>query len=176
MRSSTKTSWQRLATGQGKIGDAAYLIHEIAEVEELQRIQKQTGFKFIGPKNLDQLSRIKRQQWEADFELYYLSAHSKALEAEYEFIAEQVFRVTNGVIKISKLQAAAIDTTRNKEAWQYLLVDGIPMQLHHHFDAWHKPNDKIIPLSKSAQRRLRYNRSTIMLDNLIIYLKNMPIE
>lgn len=130
----------------------------------------------MGPKNLEKLSRTKRQQWESDFELYYLSAHSKALEAEYEFIAEQVFRVTNGAIKMIKLQAAAIDTTRNKEAWQYLLVDGIPMQLHHHFDAWRKRNNEIIPISKSVQKRLGYYRSTIMLDNLIIYLKNMRIE
>ena len=38
--------WRRLATGKGTIGDAAYLVHEIAEVEELQRIQKETGFNF----------------------------------------------------------------------------------------------------------------------------------
>ena len=33
-------AWRRLATGKGTIGDACYLIHEIAEVEELQRIKR----------------------------------------------------------------------------------------------------------------------------------------
>lgn len=73
------TSWRRLATGSGTIGDAAYLVHEIAEVEELQRIQRQTAFDFMG-RNIDALPREERQQWPSDFDRYYRAAHSKALE------------------------------------------------------------------------------------------------
>jgi hypothetical protein len=66
-------SVRRLATGSGTIGDAAYLVHEIAEVEELQRIQRQTGFDFMG-RNIDALPREERQQWPFDFDRYYRAA------------------------------------------------------------------------------------------------------
>ena len=51
-------AWRRLATGKGTIGDACYLIHEIAEVEELQQIKRQTGFDFMG-RNFKRLSNIE---------------------------------------------------------------------------------------------------------------------
>ena len=106
----------------------------------------------------------------------YLLSHSKALEAEYEFIAEQVSNVTNGAVKISKLQAAAIDRTRNQEAWEYLLVNGIPMQEHYHFNSWRKRANEVVPLNKAAQRRLGYQVSQIRLDELIRYIKYIPIK
>lgn len=166
-------AWRRLATGQGKIADAAFLIHEITEVEELQRIQQETGFEFM---KFDFKSAKELKRWKHDFNLYYKQSHSQALEAEYEFIAEQVLKVTNRAIKVSKLQAAAIDPTRNEEAWQHLWVDGVPMEEHHHFDVWLRRANEVVSLGKSTQRRLGYYRKKITIERLIRYLKNMRIN
>lgn len=172
-------AWRNLATGRGTIGDAAYLVHEIAEVEEFQRLKAQNQFDFM--KTTFKPAR-KLRQWQFDFQLYYLQAHSKALEAEYQFIAEQVSKLTNGHIKISALQAAAIDPTRpigdateEMEAWRYMLVDGIAMKKHAHFAAWRHKANEVVFLRKKARKQLGYYRKRITLENLIRYLKQMPI-
>lgn len=168
-------AWRRLATAKGTIGDASYLIHEMAEVKELQQLQQQIGFDFMG-KDFDEMNYEKGKQWTSDFEKYYLSAHSKALEAEYEFIAEQISKVTNRRVKISKLQVAAIDPTREDEALMYLLVDGIPMEKHYEFNAWSKRAGQIVSLSKGTQRRLGYYVPKIIMENLIYYVKIIQID
>lgn len=173
-------AWRNLATGKGTIGDAAYLVHEIAEVEAFQQIQGETLFDLI--KEAFKTGR-ERRQWQSDFNRYYLQCHSKALEAEYEFIAEEVFKVTNGRVDISFLQAAAIDPTRpigdktgDMEAFRYMLVDGMPLKRHAHFAAWLTKANEIVPLRKGAQQQLGYYRKKITLENLIRYLKRMPIN
>ena len=70
-------AWKRLASVQGSIDDARYFVHEMTEVKELQ----QTGFDFMGS-TWANMTRKQKQQWQADFERYYMQAHSKALEAE----------------------------------------------------------------------------------------------
>jgi hypothetical protein len=175
-------AWRRLATGKGTIGDAAYLVHEIAEVEELQRIQRETGFNFMG-RNFNRLTRKQRKRWRSDFLAYFLSSHSKALEKEYEFVAEQVnLYIDDEPLKLSKLQAAAIDPTRrikdstgDTEAWRYMLVEGIAMKKHHHFYRWKARANEVIPISTSTQQRLSYYRPEITRQKLIILVKNMPI-
>lgn len=174
------SAWRNLATGKGTIGNAAYLIHEIAEVEEFQRIKSETNFDFM--KSGFKTGREVRQ-WRSDFNQYYLVCHSKALEAEYEFIADQVFKVTNGRVEISKFQAACIDPTRligdkteDTEGSRYMLVDGMSMKRHAHFETWRGNAHKIVTLRKSAQRKLNYNRKSITLENLIRYLKQVPIN
>jgi len=67
------TAWGRLVTSRGTIGDASYIVHEIAEVKELQRIQQQTNFDFMGL-GVPRLSRKRRRQWESDFDRYYYNA------------------------------------------------------------------------------------------------------
>ena len=174
-------AWRRLATGKGTIGDAAYIIHEVAEVRELQRIQQQTGFDFMG-KNFNNLSRTKRQQWPSDFDRYYKQAHSKALEAEYEFVTEQINRYINDPkLKITKLQAAAIDPTRYvrhgikiTEAARHMFVDGVVMKEHHHYHLWRAT--EMIPLSKAMRRKLSSYRTKIRVDDLIMLVKNKPIK
>lgn len=173
-------AWRNLATGKATLGDAAYLVHEIAEVKELQRIKRETNFDFM-KSDLKTAGSFRR--WRADFRRYYLLCHSKALEAEYEFIAEQVFKVTNRRVKISTLQAAAIDPTRligdgteDTEAYRYMLVDGMPMKRHAHFATWRRKAHQLVPLRKRAQRQLNYYRKQITLENLIRYLKEVPIE
>lgn len=106
-----------------------------------------------------------------------------ALEAEYKFIAQQVIEVSNGRVKISFLQAAAIDPTRHirdgaeeTEAALHLFVEGRPLQEHYHFNAWRRHASKVVSLSKSSQKRIGYSRSKITLSTLIAYIKNKPIN
>lgn len=173
-------AWRRLATAKGTIGDVAYLIHEIAEVEELERVQSQTGFNFMG-KDFKTFRQVK--QWENDFERYYKQAHSKALEAEYQFMAQQLFDVTNGRLQLSFLHVAAIDPTRyislrtqETEAAKYLVVDGVTMKKHRHYNAWCQRANEIVSLGKRTQQRIGYYQKKITLVELIRYVKNMPIN
>jgi hypothetical protein len=176
-------AWRRLVTSKGTIGDAAYIIHEVTEVQELQRIQQQTGFDFMG-KNFEKLSRTKRQQWPSDFNRYYKQAHSKALEAEYEFVTQQINRYINDPkLKITKLQAAAIDPTRyvrpgaeDTEAALHMFVDGVVMKKHHHFSRWRARATERINLSKATRRKLKSYWKKIRLDDLIMLVKNKPIK
>ncbi|MGB0387307.1 MAG: hypothetical protein ACPGWR_21010 [Ardenticatenaceae bacterium] len=165
-------AWRRLATGKGTIGDAIYLIHEVAEVEELLRIRQQTNFDFM---KREFKTEKEVRQWRSDFRRYYLQSHSKALEAEYEFVAKQVIDVTNASVKISKLQAAAIDPTRDEEALSYLLVDGIQMGEHYNFPAWKRRANEVVSLSKSTQKRLAYYQKEVTLENLIRFVKKIPL-
>lgn len=176
------TSWRKLATGKGTIGDAAYLVHEIAEVKELQRIQQKSGFDFMG-RYFDTLPRRRQGPWRHDFNRYYKASHSKALEAEYEFVVEQIIKVTNGSVKISIFQAAAIDPTRyvkpgskDTEAARHMFVDGVAMKEHHHYDAWCQRADEIVRLSASTQQRLGYYSPQTTIKKLIEYVRNMRIK
>jgi len=97
-------------------------------------------------------------------------------------MAKQVNEVTNGRAKISKLQAAAIDPTRRisdateeTEAWVYMLVDGIPMNAHHHFDAWRRRANEVVSLSKGTQQRLAYYEKQVTLEKLIRFVKKIRI-
>lgn len=181
-------AWRRLVTKKGMIGDAAFMVHEMAEIEELQRIQRQTGFDFMGRKvshsrYSSKRSRRERKRWPTDFNRYYKEAHSKALEAEYRFIASQVESVTNGAIKISFLQAAAIDPTRyisprtnETEAARHMFVDGMIMKEHYHYKTWCQRASETVSLSQSMQQRLRDYRKQITLQDIIIQVKNIPIN
>lgn len=40
-------SWKKLANNDGTINDARYLVHEIAEVKELERIKQQKEFDYM---------------------------------------------------------------------------------------------------------------------------------
>ncbi|MGB0386574.1 MAG: hypothetical protein ACPGWR_17330 [Ardenticatenaceae bacterium] len=177
------TAWRRLATSKGTIGDVAYVIHEIAEVKELERIQSETGFDFMG-RAYKKLTKKRRAQWMHDFNRYYYPAHSIALEREYEFIAEEVNRyISDPNLKITRLQAAAIDPTRllnlrtkETEAAKHMFVDGVIMKEHRHYDSWRGRANQFIPLSKAIQRRVGYYRDKITLKNLMALVKNRPIK
>ncbi len=126
-------AWNRLARGEGTVQDAQYLMHEIREVRELQRIQAHTGFDFMG-RDLARMTRRARRNWRADFDRYYIEAHTRALEAEYDFVVQQVRRFTGNRVNISRSVAAAVDPFR-EEARLYMLVDDIPLIDHQNFRA-----------------------------------------
>lgn len=175
------TAWRRLVTGRGTIGDASYIVHEIAEVKELQRIQQQTNFDFIGL-GVDRLSRKPRRRWESDFDRYYKLSHSKALEAEYEFLIEEINAyIPDTKLKITKLQAAAIDPTRRikgleTEAARHMLVDGVAMKKHHHYKTWLGRANEFVALNKRGQRKLKVQRKEIRVDDLIRVVRHQQIK
>ena len=177
------TGWRRLASGKGIIGDAAYIVHEIAEVQELQRIQQQTGFDFMG-QSVPKLPRRQLAQWKSDFDRYYRQSHSKALEAEYDFVVKEINRYINiPKLKITRLQAAAIDPTRyvkhgtkETEAARHMFVDGIAMKKHHHYSTWRGRANEFVPLTRRGQRRLRHSEAKIRVDDLIRLVRHQKIK
>lgn len=168
-------AWRRLVTGRGTIGDAAYLVHEMAEVEALQKIKQTTGFDFMG-QNWNKLSNTKQQQWKSDFRRHYLLSHSEALEAEYKFLAQQINEITKGKAKVSFLQVAAIDPTRNDEALTNLFFEGLPIFEHRHFEVWSKRANEKIPLSARTQQQLGYYLPKTSLKNVIRFVKSVRIN
>jgi hypothetical protein len=163
--------WNKLARGEGTIRDAQYLVHEIAEVRELQRIREQTGFDFMGL-NFEQMSRTQKKQWKADFEFYYTQAHRKALESEYDFIAEQVSAVINDTIRITRYLVASVDPTRD-EARLYMLLDGVPLEEHSNFDSWRQRGQEPVEVSKGARERLRIYYKNLTLEELVRAVKQV---
>ncbi len=155
-------AWRRLSTGNGTVNDARYLIHEMAEVKELQRIQQQTGFDFMGG-NLDNMSRKQRRQWGAGFDRHYMAAHSKALEVEYDFISQQVAAATNNRVNISRTVAAAVDPTRD-EARLYMLVNGIPLSEHQNFQTWQQRATEIVEIGTRAKEKLGLYKNPTLAD------------
>lgn len=148
-------AWTKLASGNGTIDDVRYFVHEMTEIKELQ----QTGFDFMGA-SWDNMTRKQKQQWNSDFEHYYMQAHSKALEAEYDFIAQQVCAVVNDNI-ISRIVAATIDPNR-KEARLYMLVDGVPLEQHLNFMSWQQQGNQIVELNQRTREKLRlYQNPTL---------------
>jgi hypothetical protein len=139
-------AWKRLVSGRGTVADAQFVIHEIAEIMELQRIQEKTGFDFMGTDS-EKMSRGQKIQWKSDFNFYYRTAHSQALKYEYNFIAKQVFDFTNGKISLSAIVAAAIDPSRN-EARLHMLVDGVHMEEHHDFESWRQRASQMVDLNR----------------------------
>lgn len=169
------TAWRRLVTERGTLADAAYLVHEMAEVEALQKIKQTTGFDFMG-QNWNQLSSSKQQEWKSDFRRRYLPSHSQALKAEYEFIADKINEITKGKAKVSFLQVAAIDPTRNDEALTNLFFEGVPIFEHHHFETWSKRANEEIALSARIQQQLGYYLQKTTLKNIIRLVKSMRIN
>lgn len=167
-------SWKRIANQEGTINDMRYLIHEIEEVEELKRIQQKTGFDFIGTRR-DKMTSRQKQQWGTDFNTYYMQAHSKALEAEYDFIANQAsIFLTNSSILIQRNIAAAIDPNRH-EAHLYMLVKGLPLEEHPDFNNWQMYGEEIIVLTRKQRMCLRIMRNPTLAE-LVKLVKQIKLN
>ena len=145
-------AWKRLVSGRGTVADAQFVIHEMAEIMELQRIQKETDFDFMGT-DWEKMSRRQKVQWESNFDCYYRTAHSQALKYEYDFLAKQVFDSTNGKISLSAIVAAAIDPSRN-EARLHMLVDEVHMEEHHDFESWRQRASEMVELNRRQLEKL----------------------
>ncbi|GAA1998275.1 DUF4157 domain-containing protein [Microbacterium pumilum] len=145
--------WRRLATGRASVHDISILVHEVAENRRLERVRGQTGFDYMGER-FEGLSRSEQQYWRADFNRIYEEAHRGALEDEYNFVADQVKRLTNNRVVVRRNQVAAVDPTRD-EGRRYILQDGIPLQQHSQFADWVARGQAEVEIGTSAAEKLR---------------------
>ncbi|WP_218080576.1 hypothetical protein [Anthocerotibacter panamensis] len=163
-------AWRRPARGKGMIDDLRYIVHELTEVRELQQMQQHTGFDFMGHGNM---TKEEGKQWNADFnENYYLYAHSKALEAEYQFLAHEIGRVTRWQDTFSKEVIAACDSTR-PEGRERMLIGKVFLEKHSRFQEWQSKGDKVL-YSLSKQTRIELGlpeKGTVTLKRLIEAIK-----
>jgi len=165
-------AWRRLATGKATVGDIRYLVHEMAEVDGLRKIQQQTGFDFMG-RGWDQMTRLQRQEWLAKFDVYYLQAHSDALLSEYKFLSKSLSDITNGHVNLSPVVMAAIDPASN-EARRYMYIDGLPLFENRNLAAWQSQGNQIVTLSGSVVKRLGLSTNRISIKDLIQLLRGLP--
>jgi hypothetical protein len=166
-------SWSKLANNEGTINDARYLVHEITEVKELERIKQQKDFDYMG-RGKESMTRRQKREWETDFQNYFMQAHRKALEVEYEFIANQVSLATNGTISISRIVAAAVDPTR-KEARIFMLVDAVPLEKHPNFSSWQQRSEETVQLNRNQRLKLKL-RTNPTLAELVRAVKHKKIS
>ena len=87
--------WQRLASGNASVNDAAYLLHEATEIGQLKQLTKQSGFDFLGKKYM-KMNKQERELWSTQFNDLYSIAHNKAVETEYRFMSKQI-KLRSGV-------------------------------------------------------------------------------
>ncbi|MCG8420233.1 MAG: hypothetical protein MJE77_20060, partial [Proteobacteria bacterium] len=145
-------AWNRLARGQAQVRDIQYFVHEMTEVSELQRVQRETGFDFMG-RGFEKMTGRRKGMWNADFRRIYGQAHNLALQAEYDFVAREVARLTGNRVRISRTVAAAVDSIR-KEARHNMLVDGIRLRKHPKFHTWQARGRETVELGRGAMERL----------------------
>jgi hypothetical protein len=153
------SAWRRLATGQGQVRDAQYIVHEAAEVAELRAVRSRTGLDFMGG-GLDTATGTEKARWAADFDRAYLAAHRRAVEAEYDFVAQQVSAMTNGRVTIPRNLAAVADSlgpagVRRSEGVDHMLVDGVLLRDHSSFAQLSQRAAATVEIGRSLQTQLR---------------------
>jgi len=159
-------AWQRLASGRApQVRDVAFLVHELAEIRALEQIRTRTGFDYRGI-DFDRMSGPEQQRWHADFNRYYLQAHSEALAAEYRYVADAVSLATKGRVRIGRNIAAAVDPTRG-EARENMMVEGRPLSQHPDFKTWQARGSEIVEIGAGTQERLRLPTRTPTLAELV---------
>lgn len=167
-------AWNRLANGRGTVDDARFIVHEMTEIGELRRMRQRTGFDFMG-EGVESMPAQQQARWRADFNRNYIEAHAKALEGEYDFIADRVRQATNGRVAPSRTVCAAADPTR-AEARLYMQVDGVPLQDHREFYRWAARGREVVEVGAGARVRLRLPaQGEITLAELIEAVKRAPL-
>ncbi|MDX8030646.1 hypothetical protein SK803_10520 [Lentzea sp. BCCO 10_0856] len=146
-------AWRRLASGQGQVRDAQYIVHEAAEVGHLRTNRSRTGFDHMGA-GFENMSRGEQARWTADFDRAYMAAHRQALEAEYDFLAATVSRMTNGRVRMSRSLAAVADRARS-EARDLMMIDGVVLKEHRDFARWEREAAATVELGTALRERLR---------------------
>ncbi|MFI7583153.1 hypothetical protein ACH9DO_05095 [Kocuria sp. M1N1S27] len=168
-------AWMRLARFERavpSVDDVRMAVHEMAELNLLQRVQ---GFDMLG-RGYDQMTRSQRASWRAKFNYEYFRAHQKALEAEYDFLADQVRRITNGRVSEPRHVVAAVDPTR-EEARLYMLMDGKPLIDHRDFYAWASRTREVVEVGRGARDRLWLpSKGDVRLGELIQAVKDMRLR
>ncbi|HEX8108110.1 MAG TPA: hypothetical protein VF516_10310 [Kofleriaceae bacterium] len=141
-------AWERLAGGRGTLDDVRFLVHEMAEVGILQH----EGVDFMGDRYT--VDSPAHEDWfKRTFEPAYARAHAQALQVEFQFISEQLARVTEGRLQLSPAEIAAVDTV-NAQAREFLLVDGMPVDRHPRYREWFGRATAPVELSPAMRQRI----------------------
>lgn len=136
-------AWMRLARGGGTISDARYILHEAAEIRAFER----AGFDF-NPADWANMGRHARTTWHRRFTSAYMKAHAEALAAEFDFVVQQVSRVTNGRVSLTREVAAAVDGTFSGDnAREMMQVGDYVLRDHPNFYLWRSRAEEEIVLT-----------------------------
>jgi hypothetical protein len=168
-------AWNRLAQDKRTVSDAAYIVHEIAEIKMLQRVQQETGFDFIG-RTYSEMSRAQKGHWKSTFEQVYHASHRQALEAEYDYIAQMVSNITGNRVRISRYVAAAADKERI-EGQMHMFADGVQMKEHTHWTNWATQAKQPVDIGSKTRERLGFLRNeTVSLTKIIEKVRTLRFD
>jgi hypothetical protein len=150
-------SWNRLAADRGRITDARFLVHELAEVGLL----KKEGVDFIGRSM--KIDSAAHRQWETEvFDPAYMRTHKQALRIEYQFLADQLAHVTGEGHRITPEVAAAIDAKGDQAVVHMDTIDGMAVQQHPSFPEWQRRAMKSVTISPENAKRLGISERTTL--------------
>ena len=166
------TSWIRLATGQGSIRDAQYIIHEAIEIGELLATD---GFDpFMTEKAYSELPGGQQEalgeQFGDDGGLYD-SSHLVALEYEYRFLARQINKLTG--LNLSFRDAAAADPDRREPAEKLLAEDGVTVL--DQAPAYRHKQVEMVKLGPLAMQTVQLPGDPMPLSQVVRRIKASPI-
>ena len=147
-------SWSRLAAGRGRITDARFLVHELAEIGLL----KNDGVDFMGRSM--KIGSAAHDRWTTEtFNPSYMRAHKQALRTEYQFLADQLARITGEAQRLTPEEAAAVvatfDSTGGTQACELMdTADGPTVEKHPAFSSWQHRATEPVELSPESAKRL----------------------
>ena len=163
-------AWERLAGGRGTMDDVRFVVHEMAEVGALQH----EGVDFMGDQHTVG-SQAHDAWYTGTFEPAYARAHAQALQVEFQFVSEQISRLTDGALLLSPAEVAAVDSV-NPEAREYLIVDGVPVARHAHYREWLARATSPVELSPAMRQRIGLPEGrTITLEQLVRAIKQSQV-
>jgi len=142
----------------------------MAEVGVLQR----NGVDFMGDRHT--VGTRSHDEWfTRTFEPAYADAHAQALQVEFQFVSEQLARVTESRLQLSPAEVAAVDTV-NSEARRYLLVDGVPVAEHPRYAEWRSRAITPVELSPAMRQRIGLPEGrAITLEQLVRAIKQSQV-
>jgi hypothetical protein len=153
-------AWRRLSCGAGSVDDVRFVMHELAE----QRALRGAGFTdTLGP---SAISAESIDQWRNAFQTAYFPAHDRALAVEARFVADEVARRTDGLVRLSAEDVALSDPTRLDEMRTYLHVDGVPVADHPSATRWQR-GDEPVKLSPPIAASLGLRQDTNIRDVIV---------
>jgi hypothetical protein len=172
-------AWTRLAQGRGTVADKLYIQHEIAEIAELEKYRARTGFDYLG-KDVPRLGKEAKEAWAREFTQAYLAAHQHALQVEYDALAAEVSRATNGRVRPSRTLAAVADGSvpgGREEGLQQLEVDGVKLNQHRGLRIWKERAAAVTEIGAGAGERLGFSPdASPSLAELVRRVKSRPLS
>jgi hypothetical protein len=124
-------AWRRLSSAIGTVDDLRFLKHELEELRALREggLTDPSGLKVPA----DEV-----RGWQDNFlDNLYFPAHLKALEAELEFIRDEIKMYTRGSVDLSMEEIAMSDPLRS-EARTFARRDGLPIMEHPRSRTWNR--------------------------------------